>query len=70
VHGEANVHPQRDTFAADAFLRRCSTEQVAAYLGDYVKTVAKHYAEFITERQDRADEKLTGGKGLLETAAG
>jgi integrase len=67
----AHPHRFRDTFAADAFLRGCSTEEVAAYLGDDVKTVAKHYAAFITERQDRADAKMLSGesKGLLAVSA-
>jgi integrase len=68
--GVASVHCHRfrDTFAADAFMRGCSTEEVAAYLGDDLKTVLKHYAEFVTERADRADEKLTSGKALLHVA--
>lgn len=61
----AHPHRFRDTFAADAFLRGCSTEEVASYLGDDVKTVGKHYAAFVTERADRADAKMMSGKGLL-----
>jgi integrase len=60
--GVANVHPHRfrDSFAHYAFKQGNSTEEVAAYLGDDVTTVLKHYAEFTTERADLADEKLTG----------
>jgi integrase len=69
--GVENVHPHRfrDTFAAECFLRGNSVEEVAAYLGDDVKTVLKHYADFITERADRADEKFLGGRGLLQATA-
>jgi integrase len=63
---QSNPHRFRDSFGADAFLRGCSTEEVAEYLGDEIQTVIKHYSEFITERKDRADVKLTSGKGLLE----
>jgi integrase/recombinase XerD len=68
--GVENVHPHRfrDTFAADCFLRGCNAEEVAAYLGDDLKTLLKHYAEFITERADRADEKLMNGRGLMHAA--
>ena len=65
--GVANTHPHRfrDSFAADAFLRGLSTEEVAQYLGDDARTVAKHYSAFITERQDRADAKMLAGVGFL-----
>jgi site-specific recombinase XerD len=68
--GVADVHPHRfrDSFAYDAYYRGLSAEQVAAYLGDDLKTVRKHYSFFGEELQDQADEKLLGGKGLLETA--
>ncbi len=68
--GVEDVHPHRfrDTFAADCFLRGCNAEEVAAYLGDDLKTLLKHYAEFITERADRADEKLMNGRGLMHAA--
>jgi type 1 fimbriae regulatory protein FimB len=63
----ANVRPHRfrDSFAADAFLRGCDTEEVAAYLADTVATVAEHYAEFIEERRKRADAKMRTGSGLV-----
>ena len=58
-------HRFRDSFAADAFLRGCGTEEVAAYLADTVSTVAEHYAEFIEERRKRADAKMRAGTGLI-----
>jgi hypothetical protein len=66
--GVANVRPHRfrDSFAADAFLRGCDTEEVAAYLADTVATVAEHYSEFIEARRKRADAKMRTGKGLVE----
>jgi integrase len=65
--GVADVRPHRfrDSFAADAFLRGCDTEEVAAYLADTVATVAVHYADFIEERRKRADEKMRTGRGLV-----
>jgi len=68
--GVADVRPHRfrDSFAADSFLRGCDTEEVAAYLGDTVATVATHYAEFIEERRKRADAKMRNGEGLVDFA--
>ena len=58
--GVMNAHPHRfrDTFAARAFVKGLSTEQVADYLGDDFKTVGKYYAAWTTERADAADAKL------------
>jgi len=64
----SNPHRFRDSFAQEAYLRGCGAEEVAAYLGDDVKTVLKHYSFFSDERADRADAKLTGGKGMLAPA--
>ena len=59
---KAYPHRFRDTFAADCFLKGLDVSEVAFYLGDSVKTVERHYAEFINERKDRADAKLLGRK--------
>jgi integrase len=65
--GVDGVHPHRfrDSFSVDCFMRGCSAEEVAAYLGDNLNTVLKHYSAWITERADRADQKMLNGHGLL-----
>jgi integrase/recombinase XerD len=68
---KVNPHRFRGSFVLDCYLRGCDLGQVAAYLGDTVKTVSKHYDFFTEERQAQADEKLLNGNGgLLVAAAG
>jgi integrase len=60
-----NPHRFRGSFVLDCYLRGCDVGQVAAYLGDTVKTVLKHYDFWTSERAAQADEKLLSGVGLL-----
>ena len=65
--GVDNAYPHRfrDSFAADAFLRGCSVEDISQYLGDNISTVTKHYSEFVNERKDAADKKMMNGVGMM-----
>jgi len=66
----ATPHRFRDTFAAVCYLKGLSTEQVAAYLGDTVKVVEKHYSEFVKERQEQADNKyLNAADPMLQATS-
>jgi integrase len=57
----SNPHRFRGSFAHDCYLAGCSAEQVAAYLGDTVKTVYKHYTFFTKQLAKQADDKLLKG---------
>jgi integrase/recombinase XerD len=53
-------HRLRDTFAVDLLNKGVSIEEVAAALGDTLKTVEKHYAKWVKSRQNRLDDSIAG----------
>jgi integrase/recombinase XerD len=53
-------HRLRDTFAVDLLNKGVSIEEVAAALGDTVRTVEKHYAKWMKSRQNRLDNSISG----------
>jgi integrase len=66
----SNPHRFRGSFAHDCYLAGCSAEQVAAYLGDTVKTVYKHYTFFTKQLAKQADDKLLNGWSPAKSDAG
>jgi|HubBroStandDraft_6_1064221.scaffolds.fasta_scaffold153930_2 integrase len=66
---DATCHRFRDTFAVDCLLRGVGSEDAAEYIGDSLKTFAKHYAKYTTERRERSHEILLKGKGFLTVKA-
>jgi integrase len=70
--GVPNVNPHRfrGSFAHDCYLRGIKVQAVAAWLGDTVKTVLRHYTFFTEELGEQAEAKLMGGSGgLLQPTA-
>lgn len=53
-------HRLRDTFAVDLLNKGVGIEEVAAALGDTVKTTEKHYAKWVRSRQNRLDNSIAG----------
>jgi len=70
--GVPNVNPHRfrGSFAHDCYLRGIKVQAVAAWLGDTVKTVLRHYTFFTEELGEQAEAKLMSGSGgLLQSTA-
>jgi site-specific recombinase XerD len=53
-------HRLRDTFAVDLLNKGIGIEEVAAALGDTVRTVERHYAKWVKSRQNRLDNNIAG----------
>jgi integrase len=68
---KVNCRRFRCTFAVDTLMRGNSSEELAAYLGDSVAVVIKHYSPFVEGRQKLADAKRLAGRtnGLLTVAS-
>jgi site-specific recombinase XerD len=52
-------HRFRHTLAADLLMRGASIEDVAQILGNSPAIVIKHYAQWVSGRQDRLDDFMT-----------
>ena len=56
---EAHSHQLRDTFAVELLVASVPMEDVSRLLGhSSIKTTEKHYAPWVTRRQDRLDEVM------------
>lgn len=51
-------HRLRDTFVVDLLNKGVPLEEVAAAIGDTVKTTEKHYAKWVPSRQNRLDSSI------------